>query len=45
MPAIARNFADIDTAKNGYVTMDDIKAYYARRRAAHRAAAAAKKQG
>jgi hypothetical protein len=44
MPAVARNFAAIDTAKKGYVTMDDIKAYYANRRAARRAAAAAKKQ-
>ncbi len=37
-PTIAHNFAAIDTAKKGYVTMDDIKAYYAARRAAHRAA-------
>ncbi len=37
-PTIARNFAAIDTAKKGYVTMDDIKAYYASRRAAHHAA-------
>lgn len=44
MPAIARNFAAIDTAKKGYVTMDDIKAYYAGRRAARRAAAAAAKK-
>ncbi len=44
MPAIARNFAAIDTAKKGYVTMDDIKAYYAARRAARRAARAAAKK-
>ncbi len=37
-PSIARHYAAIDTAKKGYVTMDDIKAYYASRRAAHRAA-------
>lgn len=42
MPSIARNFAAIDTGKKGYVTMDDIKAYYAARRAAHHAAAAKK---
>ena len=34
MPAVARNFAAIDTQNRGYVTIDDIRAYNRSRRAA-----------
>ena len=34
MNAVARDFSKIDTAKKGYVTMDDIHAYNRARRAA-----------
>ncbi|GAC1337813.1 MAG: hypothetical protein NVSMB18_03260 [Acetobacteraceae bacterium] len=42
MPSVVRDFATIDKDKHGYVTMEDVKAYRAARRAAHRAAPAAK---
>lgn len=35
MPAIAKNFDAIDKDKKGYVTLDDIHAYYAARHAKH----------
>ena len=38
MPAVARDFAQIDTDHKGYVTMDDIRAHNRAVRAAHRAA-------
>ncbi len=34
MPAVARNFTAIDKDHNGYVTLDDIRAYNRARRAA-----------
>ncbi len=40
MPAVARDFAAIDTGNKGYVTMDDIRAHAGARRAARRAARA-----
>ncbi len=43
MPAVARQFADIDTAKQGYVTLDQIKDHAKQVRAARRAARAAAK--
>ena len=36
MNAVARDFAKIDKANKGYVTMDDIRAYNRARRAANR---------
>ena len=41
MPAVARNFAAIDTEHKGYVTIDEIQAYQRQTRAAARAARAA----
>ncbi len=41
MNAVVRDFADIDTARRGYVTMDEIKAH----RRAVRLAKKAAKQG
>lgn len=38
MVAVSRDFAQIDKQHRGYVTMDDIKAFRAERRAARRAA-------
>jgi hypothetical protein len=37
-PTVARHFAEIDTAKKGYVTEDEIKAWEKAERAQHRAA-------
>lgn len=37
MRAVVRNFDKIDAAKHGYVTLDDIRAYRAKRRAERRA--------
>ena len=39
-PAMARLFDTIDKDHKGYITMDDIKAYYDAKRAARQAAAA-----
>jgi hypothetical protein len=36
MPSIARHFAAIDKDSKGYVTLDEIHAYYKEQRAAHR---------
>lgn len=41
MPSVARDFAAIDKDKHGYITMEDVKAYRAARRAARRSAPAA----
>lgn len=38
MPSVARDFADIDTARKGYVTVDEIRDHSRTVRAAHRAA-------
>ncbi len=38
MVAVARDFDQIDKAKHGYVTLDDIKTFQTERRAARRAA-------
>ncbi len=38
MPAVARDFDAIDTGHHGYVTVDEIKAHAAQRRAERRAA-------
>ncbi len=38
MPSVARDFAKIDTANQGYVTVDQIREYRRATRAAHRAA-------
>lgn len=38
MPAVARDFAEIDTAHQGYVTLDQIRAHNRTARAARRAA-------
>ena len=43
MPAVARDFAEIDTAKQGYVTVDQIKDHAKQVRASRRAARAAAK--
>ena len=43
MPAVARDFVAIDTAKNGYVTVDEIKQHAKEARAARRAARKAAK--
>ncbi len=42
MNAVVRDFDAIDTAKRGYVTLDDIRAFRKQRRAARRAARASK---
>ena len=41
MPMVARNFDQIDRAKKGYVTLEDIQAFARERAAARRAAKAA----
>ena len=41
MPAVARDFAAIDTGQRGYVTVEDIRAYNRAKRTARRAARAA----
>ena len=41
MPAVARDFALIDTSNHGYVTLQDIKAFNRSKRAARRSAAKA----
>jgi Ca2+-binding EF-hand superfamily protein len=41
MPMVARNFAQIDKAKKGYVTLEDVQAFARERAAARRAAKAA----
>jgi EF hand len=41
MPIVARNFDQIDKAHKGFVTLDDIQAFYRERMAARRAAKAA----
>ncbi len=38
MPGVYKHFDDIDTAKKGYVTVEDIAAYGAQRRAAKKGA-------
>ena len=38
MPAVARNFDAIDTARRGYVTIDEVRAYTRAQRAARKAA-------
>jgi EF hand len=40
MPMVARNFDQIDKAHKGFVTLDDIQAFYRERMAARRAAKA-----
>ena len=37
MAAVVRNFDAIDTAKKGYVTVSEIRAYRKAQRAAHKA--------
>ena len=41
MPSVAKQFAEIDTANRGYVTLDEIKDHAKQKRAARRAARAA----
>ncbi len=41
MPAVARQFSEIDTANHGYVTVDEIREHSKQVRAARRAARAA----
>jgi hypothetical protein len=43
MPAVARDFTEIDKDHKGYVTVDDIRAHAAAQRAARRAERAAAK--
>lgn len=41
---IARHFTAIDRDKKGYVTVEDIRAYYKTQRALHRQSAAARRE-